>query len=53
MQKNNLAIILSGGLGNRFDSKVPKQFFKINNMTIIEESVEKFISSNRFNQIKS
>ena len=51
MQKNNLAIILSGGLGNRFDSKVPKQFFKINNMTIIEESVEKFISSNRFNQI--
>ena len=43
MQKNNLAIILSGGLGKRFNKKNPKQFFKINNLTIIEISVNKFV----------
>ena len=31
--------------------KLPSNFFKINNKTIIEESVKKFVSSNRFNQI--
>ena len=30
MQKNNLAIILSGGIGKRFDKSKPKQFFKLN-----------------------
>ena len=28
MQKNNLAIILSGGTGSRFDISKPKQFYK-------------------------
>jgi 2-C-methyl-D-erythritol 4-phosphate cytidylyltransferase len=41
MQKNNLAIILSGGKGKRFDSKLPKQFFVINNKPIIKITVEK------------
>ena len=40
MQKNNLAIILSGGKGNRFDSPIPKQLHKINNKTIIQLSLE-------------
>ncbi len=51
MQKNNLAIILSGGLGTRFNNKKPKQFFKINNLTIIEKSVNKFIDSKLFDKI--
>ncbi len=51
MSQNNLAIILSGGLGKRFDKKLPKQFFKINNKYILEISVEKFIQSNLFKKI--
>jgi len=51
MQKNNLAIILSGGTGTRFDSSKPKQFYKLNKKTIIETTVEKFVNSNFFNHI--
>ena len=51
MQKNNLAIILSGGTGTRFDISKPKQFYKFNKKTIIETTVEKFINSNFFNHI--
>jgi len=43
MQKNNLAIILSGGTGKRFDISKPKQFYKLNKKTIIETTVEKFV----------
>ena len=51
MQKNNLAIILSGGTGKRFDISKPKQFYKLNKKTIIETTVEKFVNSNFFNYI--
>ena len=51
MQKNNIAIILSGGIGSRFKSNIPKQFYKINQKTIIEKSVNKFINSKAFNKI--
>ena len=51
MQKNNLAIILSGGTGTRFDKSKPKQFYKLNQKTIIETTVEKFVNSNFFNYI--
>ena len=51
MQKNNLAIILSGGTGKRFDISKPKQFYELNKKKIIEISVEKFINSNLFNHI--
>ena len=51
MQKNNLAIILSGGTGKRFDISKPKQFYKFNEKTIIETSVEKFTNSNLFDYI--
>ena len=51
MQKNNLAIILSGGTGTRFDISKPKQFYKLNKKTIIETTVEKFVNSNLFNYI--
>ncbi len=51
MQKNNIAIILSGGTGSRFKSKTPKQFLKIGENSIIEMSVYKFINSKRFKKI--
>jgi len=51
MSQNNLAIILSGGLGKRFDKKLPKQFYKIDNKYILEISVDKFIKSNLFKKI--
>ena len=51
MQKNNLAIILSGGTGTRFDISKPKQFYKFNKKTIIETTVEKFVNSNFFEYI--
>ena len=51
MQKNNLAIILSGGEGKRFDSKIPKQFFKINDKPIIKITVEKILDLNLFKKI--
>ena len=51
MQKNNLAIILSGGTGKRFDISKPKQFYKLNKKTIIETTVEKFVKSNLFKYI--
>ena len=51
MQKNNLAIILSGGAGTRFDISKPKQFYKLNKKTIVETTVEKFVNSNFFNHI--
>ena len=47
----NIAIILSGGEGKRFDKKKPKQFFKIQNKTIIELTIEKIINSGYFKNI--
>ena len=47
----NIAIILSGGEGKRFDKKKPKQFFKIQNKTIIELTIEKIINSGYFKDI--
>ena len=51
MSQNNLAIILSGGLGKRFDKKLPKQFFKIKDKYVLEISIEKFIKTNLFKKI--
>ena len=51
MQKNNLAIILSGGLGTRFRSSLPKQFHKINNLTLLQLSINKFSDSKLFTNI--
>ncbi len=51
MNRKNIALILSGGEGKRFDKSKPKQFFKINDQTILEITVEKFIKSNLFDNI--
>ena len=51
MKNSNIAIILSGGEGKRFDKKLPKQFFNINGLTILELTLKKFLISNFFSKI--
>ena len=51
MNKKNIALILSGGEGKRFDKKKPKQFFTINNKSILEITVKKFIDSKLFENV--
>ena len=38
----NIAIILAGGSGTRFKSKIPKQYFKIGNKSIINYTIDAF-----------
>tara|TARA_Y100000022_G_scaffold149499_1_gene131238 strand:- start:1100 stop:2257 length:1158 start_codon:yes stop_codon:yes gene_type:complete len=46
-----IALIVSGGEGKRFDKNLPKQFFRINNKSILEQCVKKFVDSNLFYKI--
>ena len=46
-----IALIVSGGEGKRFDKRLPKQFFKINEKSILEQCVEKFVESNLFYKV--
>ena len=46
-----IALIVSGGEGKRFDKKLPKQFFKINDKSILENCVKKFVDSNLFYKV--
>ncbi len=47
----NFAIIVAGGSGKRFSKKVKKQFFKIDNETILEKTLSIFNSSNSIDSI--
>lgn len=38
----NIAIILSGGIGTRMSSNIPKQYIEVNNKPIISYCIEKF-----------
>ena len=38
-----IAVIVAGGVGSRFESSVPKQFYKINEKQIIEYAAEPFL----------
>ena len=51
MYKNVALILLSGGSGKRFSKKIPKQFFKINNKTLLEHNLSTFISFSIFSNI--
>ena len=51
MKKKNIAIILSGGVGKRFKENIPKQLYKLNNKTIIEITLEKFVQTGFFEKI--
>jgi len=46
-----IALIVSGGEGKRFDKYLPKQFFKINSKSILEQCVKKFVDSSLFYKI--
>lgn len=47
----NAVIILAGGKGERTGLNYPKQFYEINNQTILEMTINKFINNNLLHQI--
>ena len=47
----NYAIILASGTGDRFGSKIPKQFVEISNRTILERTIDIFEQSERIDEI--
>ena len=47
----NIAIILAGGSGTRFDSEIPKQYIEIGNKKIIQYSIDVFEISKFIDQI--
>ena len=51
MPKKIIGIILCGGTGNRFDKNSPKQFFKINNETILQINLKVFKSNKKISDI--
>lgn len=51
MNKNVIAIIPAAGIGERFLSNKPKQYFKIDQSTIIEKTVSSFIASDLISKI--
>ena len=46
-----LAIIAAAGIGQRFDDDLPKQYFKINGNSLIENAVKPFIDSKYISKI--
>ena len=48
---NVYAIILAGGSGIRFGSKIPKQFIEVNGKCILEYTVEKFNNNKNIDNI--
>tara|TARA_A100001015_G_scaffold249656_1_gene287692 strand:+ start:2550 stop:3713 length:1164 start_codon:yes stop_codon:yes gene_type:complete len=51
MPKKIIGIILCGGLGNRFDKSLPKQFFKINDQSILQINLKIFKSNKKISEI--
>jgi len=49
--KKNTVVLLSGGIGKRFSCTEPKQFYKISGKTIIELTLEKFLTKKLFSNI--
>ncbi len=47
----NIAVLLMGGSGSRIDSKIPKQFLKVNNKKIYQYCLDKFISNKNIDSI--
>lgn len=49
--KKNVAIILAGGSGSRFNKETPKQFFKLAGRLIIEYAIDAFEVSKKIDEI--
>jgi len=47
----NSAIILAGGIGNRMNGDIPKQFILIKNRMVIEYSINAFLANKKINEI--
>lgn len=47
----NVAIITAGGVGNRMESKIPKQFLKVLDKPLIVYTIEKFQENNSIDAI--
>ena len=42
--KKYIAVILSGGVGNRLDKQIPKQFIKVNDYELLFYSLNTFVN---------
>lgn len=51
MNKRNIAVILAGGKGERFNATLPKQFAKVAGKTIIEHTIDCFEQHKQINEI--
>ena len=49
--KNVTAIVVAAGKGTRFGSDIPKQFLKIEGMTVLEKAVRAFENHPAVDQI--
>lgn len=49
--RKNVAVILAGGMGNRFGLDIPKQFVKLAGKTIIEHTIEVFVHHRGIDEI--
>ena len=47
----NFAIILASGTGERFGEKIPKQFYKFRNKTLLEYSIDAFENNSNIDEI--
>ena len=45
------ALIVAGGMGRRLDSRVPKQFIRLGGRSIVDRSLEPFLSSERVHEV--
>lgn len=48
---NNIAIILSGGVGNRMGSEISKQYIEIKGRPVIGYCLERFLAHRRINAL--
>ena len=51
MKRKNVAVVLAGGVGQRFQTELPKQFAKAAGKTIIEHTIEAFEEHDRIDEI--
>ena len=47
----NIAVILSGGIGSRMGSNIPKQYIMVAGRPIISYCIEKFVQSNEIDAL--
>lgn len=51
MMKNNIAVILAGGVGTRLKLDIPKQFYKVAGKMVVEHTIDAFDSNSNIHEI--